>query len=349
MNAADPFGLDEPDRDQWKRPLIRPPGGGKPEPYTRASTFAKALSDGGGLSIWKTRHAAVGVARRPDLAVMLAALDPEPKKTADKRALDAIVERAHEASGGNVKADHGTAVHSFTEAANPFGDFMPDAIRPDVDSYTAELKRWGITEVEAETFVIDDLYRVAGTRDAIVTVPPNLARWLSSWSGSDDPSLNVALDKKTGRLDFLEHSIQLAIYARGQKYADDTGERIDVEGGVRTDVAIVAHIPRLEGRTDLYVVDIARGYWHGCRLAREVMQWRKGEKAAGALFAEGWTAERDPVDEATLILTAAERASTTGELLDLYRRASRCDVEGAERTHLTERLDLRLRAIRTNG
>jgi hypothetical protein len=60
--------LDKPSsdikRDRWGRPLITPPDGGKPVPYTRVSTLAKALDDKTALMRWKQRQ----TAHRPGLA-----------------------------------------------------------------------------------------------------------------------------------------------------------------------------------------------------------------------------------------------------------------------------------------
>lgn len=50
----DPQSTPTIQRDRWGRPLITPPDGGKPKPYTRASTLAKALDDNQGLIDWST-------------------------------------------------------------------------------------------------------------------------------------------------------------------------------------------------------------------------------------------------------------------------------------------------------
>ncbi len=58
-------------RDRWGRPLVIPPGGGKPVPYGRPSGFGIVLEDRFGLNKWQTRMAVDGVIARPDLAALI--------------------------------------------------------------------------------------------------------------------------------------------------------------------------------------------------------------------------------------------------------------------------------------
>jgi len=60
-------------RDRYGRPMVVPPKGGKPVPYTRTTTVAGSLDDGTALVAWKLRMAAAGLTLRPDL--LLAASD----------------------------------------------------------------------------------------------------------------------------------------------------------------------------------------------------------------------------------------------------------------------------------
>ena len=57
-------------RDHFGRPLVIPPGGGKPVPYRRCTTFIDVLADRFNLELWKQRQVAVGLSRRPDLLLM---------------------------------------------------------------------------------------------------------------------------------------------------------------------------------------------------------------------------------------------------------------------------------------
>ncbi len=63
-----PGPTDTTRRDQYGRYLVVPPTGGKPIGYTRVTTVAKALDDGGGLaSHWKASMVATGLMMRPGL------------------------------------------------------------------------------------------------------------------------------------------------------------------------------------------------------------------------------------------------------------------------------------------
>ena len=96
-------------RDRWGRPLITPVDGGKPIPYTRVSTLAKALDDKTALTDWKCRQIAIGLAARPDLVTKTKACGD------DKRALKEVVQEALSAAQSDRAANVGTALHAFTE------------------------------------------------------------------------------------------------------------------------------------------------------------------------------------------------------------------------------------------
>ena len=96
-------------RDRWGRPLIDPIGPGKPVPYTRVSTLAKALDDKTALTQWKCRQTAIGLATRADLITKTKAVGD------DRRALNEVVDEALAAAASDRAANVGTALHAFTE------------------------------------------------------------------------------------------------------------------------------------------------------------------------------------------------------------------------------------------
>lgn len=309
MSDDDPFAEPAgPPRDGKGRPLIIPLKRGKPDlkakpiAYTRASTFAKAFStDGGGnLARWKTRHAALGIALRPDLARMAAALgrnlnDFTPDQ---KRDLDDIIERAHDTSGGNDKANWGTAVHSLTEPGND-GVAIHDVMARDVASYRAVLAAHGLACSDSETFVVNDTLQVAGTFDDVYL----LERDLTLTAGDDAVTLEAGTrligDKKTGSLHFDEHAIQLAVYARGQRIDFETGERSALD--VSPQWGILAHIPNSQADTILYLVDLHVG-WEAAKLAKAVRDFTSAKTRKSYQFpaveveTQTPTADVDPFD-----------------------------------------------------
>lgn len=291
----DPFasgdGIDEGvPRDGRGRPRIVPLVRNKPKPdgklisYTRASTFAKALDDGAGLTRWKIRHAVLGVAVSPDLAALAAAMgrNLNALTDGDKRNLDGIAERAHDRSGGNEKADYGTAVHSMTEPGrDPFA--VDPAMQRDANAYAALLDALDVDVVDTEVFVVNDPLKVAGTFD-------HTWRLRTAWTINDGASgitipagTIVVVDKKTGRLSLGAHAIQLATYARASRYPDPaTGERVAMDAS--PEWGVVAHIPKGTGTAAAYLIDLTAG-WKGAKLAQEVRAYRSTERSLGQLVA----------------------------------------------------------------
>jgi hypothetical protein len=260
--VANFLGIGEPQRDGYGRPLITPPDGGKPIPYTRVSTFAEALNDAGGLVTWKGRMTARGIAQREDLAAMVAGLtfstDPDEakRKKADKAAnklLDGYIETA--ICAVDDKAAWGTAIHSFTEP-DP-SPFVPERMRADVESYEQALRDHDLTCVEAERFVVHDGLQVAGTFDGI-------------W---EHPVLGRVMgDKKTGKVKAQAVTLQLACYTGGLLYSDDPVERTPLD--VRQDIGLLFHIPKGAGKTEVFIVDLEAGR-AAAKAALWVRQWRE--------------------------------------------------------------------------
>ena len=273
VDNDDPFALDPIERDQYDRPKIHPLKRGKPDlktttPYTRVSTFASSLADMGGLLKWSLWHCALGFGRNPDLAAMAGVFGPtvDDMSRHDKQALDRLIETAHDRSGGIAKANHGTAVHAMTE---PDRDpFVPERMAADVASYHAALEHYGLKVVATEQFIVNDELQAAGTFDHAyeLTKPLDFGDGLIL-----PPGYRPLGDKKTGKLHLDSQSIQLAVYANGALYDGETGERTAIEAS--KDYGILVHIPKGEGRTDLYLVDLKIGY-AAAKLAAQVRKHR---------------------------------------------------------------------------
>src|SRR5574338_583746 len=77
LNGAVAEMRPEPKRDRYGRYLIPHPDTGKETAWTRATTFAKTVSDTFGLTKWELRMVSLGLAKRPDLLAQVAGvLDP---------------------------------------------------------------------------------------------------------------------------------------------------------------------------------------------------------------------------------------------------------------------------------
>lgn len=248
-------------RDRWGRPLIIPPGGGKPEPYIRVSTLAGALDDKTALGDWKARMTGLGVARSQDLVAAFGSIqdpdDPEQKRTANE-----LAEQAQERAKSSAKRIMGTGFHTLTETLDKGQEptFVPEALRPLFEDYRR--KTADITWRAIEQFVVVDEVKAAGTADRVGQRPGEKPR---------------VFDVKTGRVDYgeLKFAVQLACYARGMFYNPATGERrpwpeIDLE------VGYILHADPATGIVTPYEVDIAAG-WEAAKVARHVYGLRKAK------------------------------------------------------------------------
>lgn len=240
------MNADDIPRDRWGRPLITPVTGGKPVPYTRVSTLAKALDDKTALTDWKCRQTALGLAVRPDLVTKTKAVGD------DKRAMKEVVEEALAAAASDRAANVGTALHALTEKVDAGMD--PDTLVDRLDPLFLDLVAYQQATAHlhmeaAELFVVCDELEAAGSFDRLVQMP--------------DYGLVVA-DLKTGQHEpQYPHGVaqQIAIYAHGTLYSQDAGRIAALSDlGVRTDVGLLIHLPSERGTCDLYVIDLNHGW-----------------------------------------------------------------------------------------
>lgn len=306
-------------RDRWGRPLVVPLDGGKPEPYTRATTFAGTLEDTFGLTAWKERMTVLGMGRRPDLVMAASAASAD-----DKRTLGSIAKSAQEAAGAGSAALTGTALHSFTERIDRGQElgFVPPQYVPDVKAYAelVERKRLGILGVEG--FCVLDDYRVAGTYDRIL-----------SWDG-----VNYIGDLKTGNIDLgaMKIAIQLAVYAHAQAYDVAAAQRTPLPD-VSQDEALVVHLPAGTGIATLHRFNIRKA-WDDCvALSARVRELR-------SLRGKDWSTPAEVVEVAPLTITERIKAASTEEALKALWRENKRDWTPA----YTAAASARLREITHN-
>lgn len=249
-------------RDRWGRPLVTPPGGGKPIPYTRCTTFAGAIEDTWNLTKWKQRQTAAGIASRRDLHLRAASLGTQPddpdQASTWKRQMDDVCEQAMEAVGSSASATIGTALHSFAELVDRGLNVAPPA---EYAGHIAAYQRAtaGFEPTHVEEFVVHDGYRIGGTADRI---------YREKASGR-----LVIGDIKTGTIDYPHKiAMQLATYANSVRYDQTTGKRTPL-GDIDRDVALIIHLDAKTGACELHWVDIQLG-WEAVALAAKVRAWR---------------------------------------------------------------------------
>ena len=279
--------------------------------FTRVSNIAKTLEDTYHLEQWKLRMTAAGVARRPDLQQSILALDVNE----DKYAFRGIIDRAHDAAGGNQGSDHGTAVHTHTETVDK-GGTLPAGLRAQtqttLENYRQALEKYRIEHRPEwmERVVLNRTFNVVGRLDrAAVLHDPALLG-----IGKPGP-LNIIDDVKSQKtMDFgaLAISIQLAIYANADLvFNEDTGRWDELGIELDRDVAVVLHIPSIDTRCDVHLINIRKG-WEYAQLAMSVRKSRTDKtlnRLVGTVDGNDWA-------------SAIMSASTTEELSTIWKRAT---------------------------
>jgi hypothetical protein len=286
MTAADRYAIvranqqaeqrTEVPRDRYGRPLILPPDGGDPIPYTRVSTLAKALDDQSNLMTWKQRKTAEGLVRRPDLLTRLAgALANGDADThwPTKRELNAICSEATEAAGASKGASAGTGFHSLTEAIDRGEEplFVPAADAARLDAYREATK--GYTALDSETFIVCDEIRAAGSFDRLWRCP--------------DGKVRVG-DLKTGKSEKdypLATTVQIAIYAHGLRYDPATCERSPLHPDLDLTTGLLIHMPP-SGGCEVIPLDLEKG-WKAAAAAdlvhHDIRKWRASDLIRGSV------------------------------------------------------------------
>lgn len=273
-------GQPEPERDRWGRYKILGVS------HTRATSFAKLGSSTFALGEWNERMLIAGLVKRPDLLAMAHGLDVKR----DKDTLNSIADQAQETAGNKVAANIGTAYHSFTErldAGLMTLEQVPEQWRGRCKEYVDALSAHGLTTrqewIERTTAVRADQVSapvpVAGTLDRIFELP--------------NGELVIGDLKTSSNIDYSwsEIAVQLALYAHGvntfglfdwnsktwQPIARTVGDR-----AVRTDYAIVVHLPASGEGCTLYRVDLEKG-WRFAQVSGMVQARQKAKDVAGVM------------------------------------------------------------------
>jgi hypothetical protein len=270
--------------DRWKRYRLPHPVTGKAGGFTRATTFAKTISDTFALNQWALRMGGDGLVMRPDLLMQLAS-------TTDAQGKNKIMEQAKEAAGAKVGANLGTALHAFSEAVDRGEEpNIPPPYRPHMAAYTALMEQYGLEVVEIEKVVLCQTYDIAGTLDRIVRFTKDVTVDLvGGGTYTFAKGMLAILDLKTGKdlsYGWLEISIQLAVYAQAENIWDKGHLSWTPMPEVDKQVALVVHLPATApGETvkaTMYAVDIASG-WADADLCAQVRAARKKKGLATAL------------------------------------------------------------------
>lgn len=274
---ADFLAPQYPPRDNSGRPLLIPRGGGDRVAYTRASALGDVLEEFSFLWGWKMRGLAKGLADRPDLVRLAAALPYSPAFVEDIQAnraagreLDIVIDRALDQAGIDVKADYGTAIHLRTEPGNTEQD--PDEKQmKDVEATWDLWARLGVVHIGTEIFTANDQLRVAGTFDHLTYVPTVGI---------------IVTDKKTSSKAKAAYDVQLADYANSDVYNAETDQRMTLEEYVasqgwdpallRRDVGLLWWVKN--GKCEARWLDLTAG-WEWAQIAGRILSERRPASA----------------------------------------------------------------------
>lgn len=228
--------------------------------WPRVSTIANTLEDEYGLTEWKLRMVAKGVAVSPDLIAKAAAADP----AVDKADFAAVVKSAMERAEAGAGANFGTAMHAFAERLDNGETIaamrVPAPLIPDVQAYAAALKaaKLRVLPELSERVVVNADLEYAGRWDRVV---------------EDQAGDLYVLDLKTGKdvIDKgqLKTSIQQAFYANATHLCIRDFTAYEPMPPVSRLKAFILHLPIGAGQGAVYGLDIAEG-WRDANLALTV-------------------------------------------------------------------------------
>jgi hypothetical protein len=285
-----PLPADEIRRDRWGRYLVLPPGSDKPKGYTRVTTVAKTLDEGGGLAPWKASMAVCGTLMRPAIRAQWEALlaqygDPWYAGTHVKKECRRLVEEAAAIGGANDRREIGTMMHTVT-ALHDLGrepGHLSAEVERDLAAYADGLAEAGITILPGlveQTVVLDGI-EVAGTFDRCAGVP--------------DFHLPLIADLKCGAdlsYSWQGIAVQLAAYANAdaiyrQGISPDGSDdvrlpmpEVDKENG------LIMWLDAGSGKLELFLVDLTAG-WEAVQQSMWTRRWRK-TKLSMPLSDGGW-------------------------------------------------------------
>lgn len=257
-------------RDRYGRPQIPDPFTGKSRAWTRVTTLASTIADRYGLEKWMQRELVRGMAIRGDKLMVQAVAAGD-----DRKALERIIESALEAAQTSSSAEVGSALHLLAERIDGGEKVdVPPAYKPDIDAYIGAMSSNGVEVVDGwiERFVVIPSVSAAGTADRLVTVDGFLLPLIADIKTGSDPLKYGA----------VEIAAQLATYSRASHWWD--GKEHHEMPKVDQDWGIVAHMPAGQGRCELHLIDLQRG-WDIAMLCYQARETRKGKGLTRPLVA----------------------------------------------------------------
>lgn len=248
-------------RDQYKRPKLFPPEGGKRIPYGRPSTYAKDIDKpSDGLFKYYQANAMIGMAATPSLLNRVKGIVAKGGNwDSAKGDLKDIAETAEIIGGATNKADRGTSIHDYCEAIerDPDGfdwSLVEEDLKGPLDGYWEFIASSPHIKFLAwECFLSANVPMRTPTGNAFTLRSAGSADRVGEIDGK-----RYMMDIKTGKdKDFrMGVSGQLALYVEGQFYQDDI---------VRQDIPWAEWYPNKD--------ETAEFADHGCDYNEAIMLW----------------------------------------------------------------------------
>ncbi|MEV4521446.1 hypothetical protein AB0J77_14555 [Micromonospora tulbaghiae] len=306
-NAAAPAAggvQPDPKRDRWGRYLLPDPGepgATSTLPWTRATTFAKSISDTFGLTKWQLRMALKGITMRPDLYARASAATID-----DKQVLDQVAEAAKEAAASSSGANLGSALHQFSERLDRGEQVqVPPPWDADIAAYRKALTDHAI-DVDAdliERIIVVRQHHVAGTLDRIY----RSRHWRLPRIGD----LKTGKDLSHG---WMEIAVQLALYANADAMWNGLTDSYEPMPDVDREVGVVVHLPVGKATATIYEVDLTAG-WEIAQVCAEV----RGLRTRRDLAKPAAVQAAPILDQLAQLI---EQAATEQALTDLWQQAT---------------------------
>lgn len=274
-----PFGKPWVTRDgqplQWVEGESRPTNGFL---YGRPSELAGNLDMKDNLKSYNQARAAFGIVKDKAIAWQLRALvsEFEDPWTHAKDEVKSLLKLAEKIGGDEHKAGIGTAIHRLCHLRDIEADIIYPVSQLDVwldCYYEAVQSRYEV--LGDEYFVVcDDLDDPDGPND--IRVAGNFDRLLR-----DRQTGEVVIgDIKSGKQDpdyAMKPTIQVAIYARSQRYDQETGKRTPIHEELNVSKGVLIHLPYNGGgkpECTLYPLDLDEG-WRLAQLSADITRARK--------------------------------------------------------------------------
>lgn len=246
---------------------------GKLKTWSSVSSTGKALMDDYALHAWEIRMILKGLRDNPGL---LNALDDKDTK-ADARVFNAIAQRAKDEAGGNEASRRGTAIHTEAESL----DLGETTLSQVSSEYLPTISAY------VDCMEYDNLRAVPHLIERTIVCPEMGAAGRFDRVLQEANGTYVIGDIKSGHsleYGWVEIAVQLALYAHGINQHgiwDKYNQQWSKTGipTVRTDYAVVMHLPVDTSECTLYAVDIDQG-WSLARLCMDVKAARRSKGLA---------------------------------------------------------------------